>query len=179
MKYIVKKGTALHQKLTDLIDRVVNARKAAAELVKSYNDTYGGDGSFYPGHGINILAGGILGIKLQTKPPGWKNGGYGEPGCYQPGKKCKQDLEKFEALPKVLNIELNRLIGHDNMIFETNETGSKGHGRKIIFHPSIHKTEEGHWLVGLNEFITNYEGPVEGMEEITISEFNKRKKPTL
>ena len=108
MKYIVKKGTALHQKLTDLMDRVVNARKAAEELVKSYNNTYGGDGSFYPGHGVDLLAGGILGILLNTKPPGWKNLPRAEPGCYQPGNKATQDVEKFKALPKVLNIELSK-----------------------------------------------------------------------
>lgn len=161
MKFKILKGTELFNKLKALQLKCQNANKAAFDLAGEF-----GSKEILPSPSINVIAGGLSGMKLDAPPAGWKLASKYHYTTYYPKRtKANKDLiERIEALPKIKTEELNEIIGYNPFNRSEDE-------RRISFCPGVYWHYEDFILVSVAEYVEYT--PVADMIEITVSEFNK------
>lgn len=155
MKYIIKPGSKLYNKL----ERLKFKMKKANDAQYKFLSKFGREGGFYVP--LHTIAGGVEAICFEENPDPklWKKFRNG----YSPKKSAKKLLEEFNSLPVVKNEELNNIINFKRASFE----------RQVIFRPEFCMKDD-YFLISINSEI-NYT-PVEGMEEILDSEYKELAK---
>jgi hypothetical protein len=103
MKFKILKGTETYDKLTELKRRCDEAHAALVAVL----DELGTDEYIEP-HGL--LAGGVIAIRLATKPEGWRNSDWGK-GFYVPKRNNQEWNTRLYSLPLIKNKELNDIVG--------------------------------------------------------------------
>lgn len=156
MKYIIRKGVPLFDRLQLLYQKMKEANAATRDFLSRF----GKEVEYYPAP--HCLAGGVQSICFPHNPNSelWKRGA----GGYIPKKNAKDLQFEFYDLPVVKNNELNSLVGFKNMSWA---------GKRVWFRPAWTVGDDYH-LIDVNSDI-DYT-PVEGMEEILESEFKALKK---
>lgn len=131
MKFKILKGTETFQKLTDLKSEMNRCNSEASSLSKSLGGCIKGT---HLGKGYGCISGGLAGIKMETKPDGWKNASTQYYGFYIPkiNKANKHLLDRIELLPTVRHEDLNAIVG-----FEMQSSG-----RRWFNCPGVHWTKE-------------------------------------
>lgn len=157
MKYKIVKGSELFNQLTALHKQVLEIRKATDEIINEFGVTE------WVGTDRGSLAGGITAFKMDKMPEGWKR-------VYQqryynayfpksiPANKAL--LARISALPTIDKSSLNEIVGYQPQWIGFTHHRAVGVKWGNDFH-LIQVAEE-----------TEYT-PMEGMEEITVSEFNR------
>jgi hypothetical protein len=156
MKYIIKLGSDLFNKLKELQAKMKEANEARMNFLQRFADEI----EYYPKH--HILAGGVEAICFNQNPDPklWKKFGK---DAFAPKKSAKNLYEEMVSLPVVTNKELNDLIGFKKAWLD----------HRVIFRPAV-TFEDDYVLVSVDTEI-NYT-PVEGMEEILDSEYKELMK---
>lgn len=123
----------------------------------------GGQG-YVSSEGFKVLGGGVDAIHFpEGKPVGFKN--YDKDrNIYMPTVKNKQVKERLAKLPVVLNSELNDILNYKEQTYKGTNVFS--------FHPSFCQRGDI-FLISVDER-AEYT-PVEGMVEITVSEYKRLK----
>lgn len=111
MKFKINNGTETFKNLKDVQSRMKECNAAASALAKELG---GVDGQRLSG-GHDCIAGGLGGIKLSSKPDGWRNASKHHYGFYFPKitKSNKPILAKIADLPKVTYRDLNSVVGFE------------------------------------------------------------------
>lgn len=165
MRYKILKGCKLFDRLIALQEKCQEANKAAFDFAKKL-----GSDEIVSDININNLAGGISGIKLNEKPQGWKLAApkyYSNVYFPKNTKANKEILESIAYLPVVKNEELNKILNYNMWAREKND-------KRVSFNPGVYWNSEDVIFVAVAEQVKYT--PVEGMIEITVSEFNQLKK---
>lgn len=157
MKYKIVKGSALFEQLTILFQRIEVCRKATHDLVDEFGVTE------WVGTDRGSLAGGITGFKMESMPEGWKRV-YSQQyhNAYFPKSipKNKALLNRIYALPTLDKVALNSIVGYKPQW--VGFTHHRAVGIKFGYDLHLVQVAEG----------CKYTPP-KGMEEITVSEFNR------
>jgi hypothetical protein len=153
MKYIIKQGSDLFNKLKELQAKM----KEVIEAQQKFLSQFGEKIEYYPRW--HCIAGGVDGICFNKNPDPklWKK--FDRDG-YTPKKSAKKLYEEMNSLPVVTNNEFNDLIGFKKAFL----------GKRVLFRPAV-KFEDDYVLVSVDTEV-NYT-PVEGMEEILDSEYKE------
>jgi hypothetical protein len=154
----IPKGSELYDKCNEIMDRMVEYDKASFEWAKSQGATSIRGGWF-------DIAGGISTAEFPNKPPkGWVKAGhkFGD-NEYSPGKSAAgKDIQKaINGLKKMTFDEFNKAFSFDP---------SKHIGNKRSWHPAFLWREDYVLMVFADH--TPYT-LMPGMEEITVTEYNK------
>lgn len=161
MKYIIRKGTPLFEKLSEVKTKMNIAFEAAGKIIQRL-----GAVEYYQKYSPDIFYGGIDAIYFPNGNPdnkifkAYKGGGNGY-NMFAP--KIKSELYKeIEALPTIQNKEVNDLINFkQGFIRNTN---------RYLFRPSI-SFKEDMVLISVDE--DKEYTPVADMEEIKAEEYYK------
>lgn len=158
MKYQIKKGCELFDKLTELNERMLLVHKTAQE----YATSLGGGKVATTGR---YLSGGIDAIEFEKKPEGWRHVGRDYQMLFYPKTSLKKVIEEIRKLPIIEFDELNALVG-----FSAPQTVSNANGLTWVKSVSMY----WHKNFILMETVdgTTY-NPIENVVEILGSEFDK------
>ncbi len=160
MKYKILPGCELFDKIQE-----INTRRIAASMsAKSWITNHFGESKPYSKPDWS-MGGGISDIQLNHKPEGWKQVGDKWQSFFTPKANQKKILDEWRALPVVRNDEIKTLLNYGNYY------GAKNGGLVWNTMPGLLITKDV-ILVDCSEVATDYI-PVEGMEEILVSEFNR------
>lgn len=161
MKFKILKGTKTFHKLKDLKAKMQKCNIQAADLSKELGGSTDGT---YLGKGYDCISGGLSGIKMETKPNGWKNASKKYEGFYIPkiNKANQELLDRIEALETVKYEDLNAVVGFE----------MQARGMRWFNCPGVHWTKEYVLLDVQNECEFN---PNSDMIEILESEYMKLK----
>ncbi|WP_285055169.1 hypothetical protein [Pedobacter ginsengisoli] len=109
MKYKILKGSETFKKLVDLNQEIRRCNKASTDLAKEIG---GDEKGTILGHSFHI-AGGLSGVKMASKPDGWRDASKNYYGYFFPkiNKVNKPILDKIKALPVVSYDDLNKIVG--------------------------------------------------------------------
>ncbi len=168
MKFKVKKGTALFDKLSAIQVKMNKAHKEAAKICKELGFKQFREKRF-------VFSGGICSFHADKKPEGYAYAfGPNHPNDVFPkkNKANKAILERIEKLPVVEQEEVNSLINYDGWDSNENERG----GRYVSLCPGF-VFGKNNILIDVSENI-NYK-PVKDMVEITVTEYKKLKEKEL
>ena len=157
MKIKIPVSHPLGQKLSDVINRIIESRQYALDLAK---DEFNASRIWAGGH---HQWGGISGVQYESKPEGWKTVDKRNK-LYMPKVKEKELWEKIKSLPKVKHTELTDLLGWPSLQIV---------GMNIIRFPGFSLTPK-YVLLDIPEKVD--QKILDGMIEITVSEFKKLKK---
>lgn len=164
MKFKVLKGSDLFIQLQALRIEILRCNEATFEFVKSLGHT-----EFFGS--VWDLAGGVSAIVInQDRVHGWKKVFKKRyDNVYYPSDSIKnrQLLHEFKTLPVVTPAQLNSILNYDQneIIHEDN---------RMCFHPRLQYHGDV-CSISLPDFVKGYK-PVEGMIEITTSEYNSIKE---
>ncbi|PRY33861.1 hypothetical protein CLV58_11910 [Spirosoma oryzae] len=160
MKYKVMKGSQAYTDLTHIKDRIHQSDEVSKQLVDELGATEWLNGGF------SYLTGGMLGIRFSSQPDGWKPVYTSKhQNCFFPKKLKKNEalLTRIEAIPKVTIWELNQAVGYQHQTI----------GDRFIATVGVTWGTDYH-LLSVKEDCEYT--PLDGMEEITVSEFNRLKE---
>lgn len=165
MKFKILKGSPLFIQLTEVFDQINEANKAARDLM-----TVLGFSEWYPA--MFVIAGGVSAVECKTgQPEGYKRMWPRERDhAYYPKKTNKALTAQFEALPTVPFSAINNPLKYDP--HDNDMPNPRGFGRSVRYTPRVSQVEKQMILVDFGEYCRSYK-PVEGMVEITVSEYNK------
>jgi len=170
--YKIEKGIPLFDELNSFHDKIREVKKPARELLKTIPNA---DIDHYY---MNAdIAGGIsfVGFPKDKIPKDWCKSKSAQHGknriyCYPHGnrKSTKEIRKKMEALPRLNNHDLNKIIGFKPYYYEAN---------RLSLSPGISWKEEV-ILVSVHDSKAENEGysPIEGMTEILGSEYQELSK---
>jgi aconitase B len=156
MKYIIKKGTPLFDRLTTLKEKMKEVNKVRHEFLHQYADEI----EYYERY--HAIAGGIEAIcfKSNPDPKQWKKF---DKDAFSPKKSAKELWDKFYGLPYVHNNEFNDIIGFKKAFV----------GNRVVLRPALN-IQDDYYLISVDTEIEYT--PVEGMEEIKDSEYKELSK---
>lgn len=162
MYFRIKQDSETFEAVKNLRIKMKAATKAACDMATELGGSEKGE---HIGEGFNIIAGGLTGIKMETKPRGWSKASKHYRDVYFPQKNLvanKEILAKIEALPKVYTDDINALVGFEDQTV----------GRNVILMPNFY------WRDDFIVFTMNsgcIYTPMKDIEEITGSEFKNYK----
>jgi len=159
MKFKVLKGTELFQKFIDARAEMQRCEHAALDVMHEVGAKYV-RGDFW------AVAGGIsaFGFEGDKKPEGWAIAYKDSDKDFFPARNRKANkelLDKIKALPMYKIEDFNEIMDYDYGDHDTN---------RISFHPVVNWEKE-YVLISIASQYSRYK-PVEGMIEITTSEYN-------
>jgi len=153
----ILKLSPLGKQLQEIWDKSFECDKAALEWAKQQGADYI-RGEYF------CLGGGISTAHFNSKPPkGWVKAGskYPEGEYLISSTSSGKELRVYEkALPRVTQDEFNKIIKYD---------WRKKTTKMVSFHPGISFQNKKYILLDFADHTTY--APIDGMEEITISEY--------
>lgn len=158
MNYVIKKGSELYEKLIAIQKRAKDARDKALQLAKDF----GGKEAYTNGR---HFSGGLDAVEFDTPPEGWRSVGKKWLKLYYPKSVNKEALSKIADLPVVEIDEVNAILS-----FQGGQVVSAGDGLAFVKMPHVYFRKDC-ILIKVTSGV-KYK-PVQGMEEILESEFQK------
>jgi len=158
MKYKIVAGSSLFDQLTDLFKRLEQCRASTHAIADEFGAKQ------WLGSSKRPLAGGISGFMLDKMPEGWKRVSAPNLSTFFPKSipANKALLARISALPIIERDVLNEIVGFKEQWIGLTRYSSPGIKFGYDFH-IMEVSEE-----------TKYT-PIDGMEEITVSEYNRLK----
>lgn len=160
MHFVVRKGSELFDKLSDIKKEMASAHKAAVKLL---NQILPKQWEEYAADRHN-LCGGITAVKtkkgINPDPAKWKRVGADHEGCFMPKVAAKDLCKMFSELPKVDKKTLNDLLAYK---------GGMVPGTLIwSYTPGVSFGKE-EVLIHMHDGWAGKYHPVDGMEELTAT----------
>lgn len=157
MRYAIKPGSEVYNRISEINSRMEKARELRKQVIRDH---------FAESEFISSSdwVGSISGVKLESKPEGWKLTSRKHPGYFYPKAANKKDLKLFEPLKPVRRHEIGNAIEFSPELLT---------GMVFFSHPGFENLG-GAFIMSFPEE-SKYK-PIEGLEPILESEYWKIKE---